>query len=164
MPNVVDTTVSRNTFLGSDDPTNATKLKGYGAAVFRNGKRIFDYEWNEMQDLLANATKEANFDNWVDGFLYGDVFNDGGSHDSFKITYAAGVLTAAAGRIRLSGFSMDLYTAITNSTVPGLTGFALPAAGHLQYIYVDSYDREVEPNSSTRTRTPRPFQMETTRT
>lgn len=148
MPPVVDATVSRNTYLGSDDATQATRKKGLGGIVSRNSKRIFDFEANEMQDMLFNESRKICRDLWADGVFTGNVFGDGVNRNSYVVTYGAGVLAVAAGRARLSGFQLDLISDATSGNVPGLTSFALPAAGHIQVIYIDIYDREVECNGS----------------
>ena len=92
MPPVNDGSVSRDTWFGSDDASNAMFKKGIGSVIFRNGKRIFDYEWNEMQDILLSAVKDSNIDSFTDGVLLTDVFSDGVPIDSYAVHYSGGVL------------------------------------------------------------------------
>ena len=148
MPPVNDGSVSRDTWFGSDDSSNAMFKKGIGSVIFRNGKRIFDYEWNEMQDILLSAIKDSNIDSFTDGVLLTDVFSDGAPIDSYAVHYSGGVLSVNAGRARVAGLWMNMYSSTASVAPFSLSGFALPAAGHLQYIYIDAYDREVETNGA----------------
>ena len=148
MPPVNDGSVSRDTWFGSDDASNAMFKKGIGSVIFRNGKRIFDYEWNEMQDILLSAVKDSNIDSFTDGVLLTDVFSDGVPIDSYAVHYSGGVLSVNPGRARSGGLWMNMYSGTASSAPYSLSGFSLPAAGHLQYIYLESYDREVETNGA----------------
>lgn len=150
MPPVNDGTVSRNTFLGSDDDTQATYKKGYGGIVARNTKRLFDFEVNEMQDTLFDMSKDLSLLLLKDGIFVGDVFDNGEDHDSFKVTYESSVLTVAAGKGKLGPYLLHLFSDIANTggnATPGLSSFVLPVSG-LAIIYIDIYDREVETNGS----------------
>ncbi len=112
--------------------------------VVKGGLPAVDGEDNKVWDVMKYEKQELTRTLYRDGVFEGNVWDDGVSRDSFKVSYSVPNLTVKAGRATVGTKRVDLGLTGTFD-VDFINAFVLPAGGSEKIIYLDIFERDVTP-------------------